>query len=90
MIRGRTAKHNKQDTFTSGLRPDWNSGDNKIKERSKKQTYVQISAGGLADSDAEDVNPYPVSKSRTVTEEELSEGAQKAKHDLSRKNKVNS
>ena len=82
MIRGRTAKHNKQDTFASGLRPDWNPGDNKIKERSKKQTYVQISAGGLADSDA-DVNPYPVSKSLTVTEEELSEGAQKAKHNLS-------
>jgi hypothetical protein len=50
--------------------------------------HVQISAGGLDDSDAEDVNPYPSSKSRTLTENEVTEGAQKAKRDSLRRNEV--
>jgi len=61
------------------------------KEHPKKRTHVQISAGGLEDSDAEAVNPFPSksSKSRTLTEDELVEGSQRAKRDLSRRNDVN-
>jgi hypothetical protein len=78
----------KQVTFASGLRPDWNK---KNKEHPKKQTHVQISAGGLTDSDTEDVNPFPSSKlkSLTPTNEEVTAGAQKTKRDLSRRIEVN-
>ena len=52
----------------------------------KKSTYVQISAGGLEDSDVEDVKPHPSSKSRThvLSEDEVTKGAWNAKRDLSR------
>jgi hypothetical protein len=57
----------------------------------KKRKHVQISAGGLDDSDAEGVNPFP-SPSKpgpyTLAEEELTKGAQKANRDLSRINEV--
>jgi hypothetical protein len=48
--------------------------------------HVQISAGGLDDPDVEDVNPYSASKSRTLNmrENEVAEGAEKAKRDFSR------
>lgn len=57
----------------------------------KKSTYVQISAGGLEDSDVEDVKPHPSSKSRThvLSEDEVTKGARNAKRDLSRRNEVN-
>lgn len=63
-----------------------------IKEPAEMQTHVQISAGGLEDSDAEAVNPFPPSSKPglyTLTEDELNKGARKAKRDLSRKNEVN-
>ncbi|KIM39261.1 hypothetical protein M413DRAFT_29440 [Hebeloma cylindrosporum] len=74
-------------TFASGLRPDWNT---MIKEPVKKQTRVEISAGGLEDSDAEAVNPFPESRTHTGTlaEEELTKGAQKATRDSSRRNEL--
>ena len=79
----------KQVTFTSGLHPDWKSGSN---THPKKSTHVQISAGGL-DSDVEDIKPLPLSlsKSRTrmLSEEEVTKGAQNAKYDLSRRNEAN-
>lgn len=62
-----------------------------IKEPANRQTYVQISAGGLDDSDAEAVNPFPLPSKpslRALTEEELTKGAQKAKRDFSRTNEV--
>jgi hypothetical protein len=70
--------------FASGLRQDWESA---IKERPKMRApHVQISAGGLDDPDVEDVNPYSASKSRTLNmrENEVAEGAEKAKRDFSR------
>ena len=85
----------KQITFASSLRPDWKTGRN-TKENSKKSAFVTISAGGLDDSDVQDVNLFrlevPPSKSRThaLSEEEVTEGAQKAKRDLSRQNEVTS
>ena len=52
----------------------------------KKSTYVQISAGGLEDSDVEDFKPLPLSKSCThmLLEDEVTKGAQNAKRDLLR------
>ena len=77
-------------TFASGLRPDWKSGGNTIKDHPKKSSNVQVSAGGLEDSDAEDVKPFPSTKSRArnLSEEEVAKGAQNAKRDLSRRNDV--
>ena len=75
--------------FASGLHQDWESA---IKECPKTQApHVQISAGGLEDSDAEDVNPYSTSKSRTLNmrENKVAEGAEKVKRDFSRQNEVN-
>jgi hypothetical protein len=67
---------------------DWNSGGDTRKEHPKKQTHVQISVGGLDDSDAEAVNPFPTPKpeSSMLTEEDrdLVQG-----RDLSRQNDVN-
>jgi len=47
----------------------------------KKRKHIQISAGGLNDSDAEGVNPFPSPSKpgpQTLAEEELTKGAQKA------------
>ncbi|KAF8812151.1 hypothetical protein BYT27DRAFT_7252111 [Phlegmacium glaucopus] len=69
-------------TFASGLLPDWNLEADLIKEPVKKQMHVQILAGGLEDSDAEGVNLFPPSSKpgpHTLTEEELTKGAQQAK-----------
>lgn len=57
----------------------------------KKSTYVQISAGGLEDSDVEDVMPLPSSKflTHTLSEDDVTNGARNAKRDLSRRNEVN-
>ena len=77
--------------FASGLLPDGNSaGHAAVKETLKKQTHVQISAGGLEDSDAEAVNPFNKDslKSRSITEDELKKGTLTAKRDLSRRNEV--
>ena len=77
--------------FASGLLPEWNSEASSKKEPMKKQTHVQISASGLDDSDTEVVNPFPSpSKSgpSTLTEEELTKGAQKSKRDHSRRNEA--
>jgi len=73
-------------TFASGLLPDWNLEADLIKEPAKKRTHVQISASGLEDSDAESINPFPPSSKPgpcTLTEEELTKGAQQATRDLS-------
>ncbi|KDR66446.1 hypothetical protein GALMADRAFT_232506 [Galerina marginata CBS 339.88] len=75
-------------TFASGLLPDWTAeADLTV----KKRTHVQISAGGLEDSDAEGDNPFPPSSKpgpHTITEEELTKGAQQAKRDHSRRNEL--
>lgn len=58
----------------------------------KKRKHVQISAGGLEDSDAKGVNPFPSPLKpgpHTLAEEELTKGAQKTNRDLSRINEVN-
>jgi hypothetical protein len=77
-------------TFASGLRPDWNSGGDVV-ERRKKQTHVQISVGGLGDSDAEAVNPFPSPKSHTLTEDALPDIGEEPKleRNPSRRNDVN-
>ena len=77
----------KKVTFASGLHPDWKFGGN---THPKKSTHVHISAGGLEDSDVEDVKPLPSSKSRMrkLSEEEVTEGARNAKRDLLRRNEV--
>jgi len=75
----------------SGPLPDWDSGAESVKEPVKKRKHIQISAGGLDDSDAEGVNPFPSPSKpgpHTLTEEELTKGAQKANRDLSRINEV--
>ena len=81
----------KKANFASGLLPEWNSEASSIKEPVKNQTHVQISAGGLNDSDAEAVNPFP-SPSKTgpstLTEEELTKGTQKSKQDRSCRNEA--
>jgi hypothetical protein len=41
--------------FTSGLRPGWDDNNKNL----ENSTHVQILAGGLDDSDAEAVNPFP-------------------------------
>jgi len=76
--------------FASGLRPDWNSGGHAVKETPKKHTHVQISAGGLEDSNIEAVNPFPKDSLKfcTITEDELKRGGQRAKCDPSRRNEV--
>lgn len=82
----------KKVTFASGLVPDWNSKGNAAKETLKKRTHVQISAGGLEDSDAEADNPFhnfkDRSKAHSITEDELKKGTLTAKRDLSRRNEV--
>lgn len=78
----------KKVTVASGLLPDWNSRGDAVKESPKKRTNVQISAGGLEDSDAEAVNPFPKVSSKVVTEDELTKGSQTTKHDLSHRNEV--
>lgn len=51
---------------------------------------VQISTGGLEDSDIEDVNPFasPPNYSHTLTVAGLTKGAHNAKQDHSRQNEV--
>ena len=77
-------------TFASGLRPDWNSGPGDVnKENHKKQTHVQISVGGLGDSDAEAVNPFPSPKSQDdLRDIQVGEEA-KLERDPSQQNDVN-
>ena len=55
--------------------------------------HIQISVGGLDDSDAEGVNPFPSPSKpgpHTLAKEELTKGAPKANRDLSRINEVSS
>lgn len=80
----------KKVTFASGLVPDWDSEGHAVKESLKKWTHVQISAGGLEDSDAEAVNPFPEGplKSHSIAENELKKGTLTAKRDLMRRNDV--
>ena len=63
-----------------------------MKERPKKHTDVLSASGGLEDSDADAVNPFPKvsskSRKKVVIENELTKGSQTAKHDFSRKNAV--
>ena len=79
--------------LASGLLPDWNSDAESIKGPVKKRTHIQISVGGLDDSDAEGVNPFPSPSKpgpHTLAEEELIKGAPKANRDLSGINEVSS
>ncbi|PPQ87017.1 hypothetical protein CVT25_009071 [Psilocybe cyanescens] len=62
-----------------------------IKEPAKKQAHVQILAGGLEDSDAEAVNPFPLLSKlgpHTLTEEELTKRSQQARQNPSHQNKA--
>lgn len=56
-----------------------------------RASHVQILAGGLKDSNIEDVNPYSMSKSHMLNmrENKVAEGAEKVKHDFSCRNEVN-
>lgn len=73
----------KKVTFASGLRSDWNSGRDMRKELPKKQTLVQISVGGLDDSDAEAVNPFPKPKPESSMPVLSEEGRDLVQRDLS-------
>lgn len=62
-----------------------------IKEPAKKQAHVQILAGGLEDSDAEAVNPFPLLSKlgpHTLTEEELTKRSQQVRQNPSHQNKA--
>ena len=80
-------------SFATGLRPGWDAkADATVKEPPKKlrRTHIEISAGGLEDSDIEGSNPFPrVPPSRKViTEKELRDGSKIAKRNTSRRNEV--
>lgn len=80
-------------TLASGLLPDWNLDTELIKKPVKKRTHIQISVGGLNDSDAEGVNPFPSPSKpgpHTLAEEELTKGVLKANRDLPCINEVSS
>jgi hypothetical protein len=75
----------KKVAFASGLVSDWKSRGDSL----KKRTNDQISAGGLDDSDADAVNPFPKeSRKKLVAENEKMKGSEIAKRDFSRKNEV--
>ena len=70
--------------FASGLCPDWNSETHTVTKG--KHTHVQISTGGLKDSDTEAVNPFPTGSSKPLTITEDKKGG--AQRDLSHWNEV--
>ena len=94
LIRRTNVRSTKTVSFATGLRPGWNSkADATIKEplRKLQQTHVEISAGGLEDSDIEGPNPFPlvpqVSR-KVITERELTDGSKIARRDVSWRNDV--
>ncbi|KAF7762481.1 hypothetical protein Agabi119p4_9074 [Agaricus bisporus var. burnettii] len=77
-------KSTKTMIFASGLRPDLDHG----KKTQDNPTHIQISAGGLNDSDVEDVNPFsPSLQSRRIVEPKK-KGTQKSERDFSRRNEM--
>lgn len=78
----------------SGLRSDWNekSRADKAAPRKHASASVEITAGGLNDSDIDDTNSYAKdaagSLKASITEEQLEEASKNATRDVSRKNNV--
>ena len=83
-------------TFATGLHPGWNDKANAtVKETQKKvqEAHIEISAGGLEDSDIKGPNPFlgaQDSESHEVItmEKELSDGSKKEKRNTSCHNEV--
>jgi len=75
-------------TLASGLLPDWNKAPEPTKATWKKRSHVEVTAGGLEDSDADAVNPFANEDAASTSGKLQTQPNTTVKRDLSRRNEV--
>ena len=78
----------KMDMQASGLLPDWNKTPGPSRATQKKRSHIEVTAGGLEDSDADAVNPFIDKDAAPTSKKPQTQPDTILQRDLSRRNEV--